>query len=245
MRAALGTKLPLEYEFLGAQDVKNIKEPVRAYHARLKPDAVLPVPSTVPKPAGPSHYSIGAAVIAALVIGVAAVFWFAPWKGADKLATAVEPTVSRLQDERTIAVVPFENVSGEPDQTYFSDGITDDLITDLTKISRLLVIDRDSSFAYRGGSRDIREVARELNVRYVLHGSVRRAGGFVRVNAQLTDAAAGHAVWAERYDGEMSNVFRLQDSITKDIVSALAVKLSPGERQTLARQDTNNLEAYE
>jgi len=150
------------------------------------------------------------------------------------------------RDEITsIAVLPFANLGASPDQQYFADGISDDLITDLTKISGLFVISRDSSFAYKGEPVDLPKVAEHLGVRYLIHGSVRRSGENIRINAQLTDARSGRQLWAERYDGQAKDIFRLQDQITQQIVSSLAVKLTDAERLRLVRKDTNSIAAYE
>ncbi len=160
-------------------------------------------------------------------------------------APAAEPAAPTppLPDKPSIAVLPFENMSGDPDQEYFSDGMTEDLITDISKLSGLLVIGRNSSFVYKGKSVDLRQVGRELGVRYVLEGSVRKAGNRVRINAQLIDAESGHHVWAERHDGTLDDIFALQDEITEKIVSALSVQLSAGEKDRLGSQYTANPEA--
>ncbi len=150
-----------------------------------------------------------------------------------------------LPDKPSIAVLPFDNMSGSAEQEYFADGMTEDLITDLAKISGLLVIARNSTFAYKGQSPDVREVARELGVRYVVEGSVRKAGGRIRINAQLIDAETGTHLWAERYDREATDVFDLQDEVRARIVTALRVKLTPAEEDRLARQLTDNAEAYD
>ena len=150
-----------------------------------------------------------------------------------------------LPENPSIAVLPFVNLSKDPDQEYFTDGMVDDLITDLSKISDLLVVSRDSIFTYKGKPAKVKQVAEELGVRYVLEGSVRRAGDEIRINAQLIDAMTGHHVWAERYDGSMKDVFALQDRITQKIVSALAVKLTGTEKQTIEEKGTNNVEAYD
>jgi TolB-like protein/Flp pilus assembly protein TadD len=136
-------------------------------------------------------------------------------------------------------------MSKDPDQEYFSDGMTEDLITDLSKISGLMVIARNSTFTYKGKPVKIKQVAEELGVRYVLEGSVRRAGSEIRINAQLVDALSGHHLWAERYDGKMDRIFALQDQITQKIVSALAVKLTGSEKQIIVQKGTNNVEAYD
>jgi TolB-like protein/Tfp pilus assembly protein PilF len=148
-------------------------------------------------------------------------------------------------DKPSIAVLAFENMSGDPEQEYFSDGIVEDIITDLSKFTGLFVIARNSSFAYKGTLPNLRDACRELGVRYVLEGSVRRVADRVRVTAQLIDGDSGGHVWAERYDRDLHDVFAVQDEVTRDIVSALALKLTPGERDRVRRRTTENLEAYE
>lgn len=150
-----------------------------------------------------------------------------------------------LPDKPSIAVLPFSNMSADPEQEYFSDGISEDIITDLSKLSGLFVIARNSSFAYKGQSPDVRRVAHELGVRHVLEGSVRRSGERVRINAQLIDATTGGHLWAERYDARLDDIFDLQDEITAQIVAALKITLTPSEQARSGRQPTGNLEAYD
>jgi TolB-like protein len=158
---------------------------------------------------------------------------------------SVERMAFPLPDKPSIAVLPFTNISEDPKQEYFADGMTDDLITDLSKISGLFVIARNSAFTYKGKPVKIRQVAEELGVRYVLEGSVRKAGDRVRINAQLIDATTGGHLWAERYDGEMGDVLTLQDRITGKIVAALAVKLTASQQEQIARKYTDNVAAYD
>jgi adenylate cyclase len=167
------------------------------------------------------------------------------WFDALRKAGIPENPPLKLPDKPSIAVLPFDNISGDPEQEYFSDGMTDDLITDLSKISGLFVIARNSSFKYKGQSVDVKKVSRELGVRYVLEGSVRKAENKLRINAQLIDATTGGHLWAERYDRDYKDIFALQDEIVQHIVSALAVKLTQGEKNQLARKYTDNLEAYD
>ena len=145
----------------------------------------------------------------------------------------------------SIAVLPFDNMSNDPEQEYFSDGITEDIITDLSKVAGLLVIARNSSFAYKGKTFDIRTVGRELGVRSVLEGSIRRAGNRVRITAQLINAATGGHMWAERYDRDLTDIFAVQDEVTRHIVEALKVKLTPVEAARIADMPTDNLEAHD
>ena len=151
----------------------------------------------------------------------------------------------KLPEKPSIAVLPFDNMSKNPEQEYFADGMTDDLITDLSRISGLFVIARNSTFQYKGKAVDVKKVSRELGIRYVLEGSVRKAGDKVRINAQLIDTTTGGHLWAERYDGQMNDIFSLQDKITQKIVAALAVKLNPGEKENIASKGTENIEAYD
>lgn len=148
-------------------------------------------------------------------------------------------------DKPSIAVLPFLNLSGDPEQEYFSDGMTEDLITDLSKLSGLFVISRNSVFLYKGKAVRPEQVSQELGVRYVLEGSVRKVGNRVRITAQLIDATTGYHLWAERYDRELQDIFAVQDEVTQKIVAALEVKLSAGEQERVKRPPTTNLEAYD
>src|SRR5262249_6091742 len=143
------------------------------------------------------------------------------------------------------AVLPFQNMSGDAAQEYFSDGMTEDLITGLSKVSGLFVIARNSVFLYKGKAVKPAQVSRDLGVRYVLEGSVRKEGNQVRITAQLIDATTGYHVWAERYDRNLKDVFALQDDVTGKIVTMLAVKLTAPEKARLARAPTGNVEAYD
>jgi adenylate cyclase len=145
----------------------------------------------------------------------------------------------------SIAVLPFTNMSGDPEQEYFSDGISEDIITDLSKIGGLLVISRNSSFSYKGRSVDVRAVGRDLGARSVLEGSIRRAGNRVRITAQLIDATNGAHLWADRYDRDLTDIFAVQDDVTRRIVHALKVTLSPAEKARLADSGTPNIDAYD
>jgi TolB-like protein/Flp pilus assembly protein TadD len=142
-------------------------------------------------------------------------------------------------------VLPFDNLSDDPKQEYFCDGMTEDLITDLSKISGMLVIARNSTFAYKGKPINIKQVAEELGVRYVLEGSVRKAESKVRITAQLIDAVTGYHIWADRYDGDLKDVFGLQDKVTRSIVTVLAVQLTAGDQERVARKGTDNSQAYD
>jgi adenylate cyclase len=149
-----------------------------------------------------------------------------------------------LPEEPSIAVLPFANISGDPEQEYFNDGLTEEIITALSKVHNMFVIARNSTFSYKDKPVKVQQVAEELGVRYVMEGSVRKAGDRVRITAQLIDALTGHHLWAERYDRDLEDIFALQDEITKNILTALEVKLTRGEDAHLWAGSTNNLEAY-
>ena len=167
--------------------------------------------------------------------------------GATPLAAAKSNAAKSEPNGATasIAILPFTNMSGDPEQEYFSDGITEDIITDLSKIAGLTVIARNSSFTYKGRSVDIRTVGRDLGVRSVLEGSIRRADKRVRITAQLVDAATGGHLWAERYDRDLTDIFEVQDDVTRRIVEALKVTLSPAENARLSAGGTSSTDAYD
>ena len=148
------------------------------------------------------------------------------------------------QRRQSVCVLPFINMSGEPEQEYFSDGITEDIITDLSKVSALSIVARNTAFAFKGQTVDVKEVAKTLEVTYVLEGSVRKAGNRVRITAQLIDGAAGDHVWADRYDRDLDDIFAIQDEISKAIVDALKIKLLPEEKKAIEQRGTNNVDAY-
>lgn len=239
---ALPHRLPYDCRPMGEQHLKGFDEPVRAYAVTVKTDAEIPSPESRASPS--YHKWIIVAVLAIVLIISGALVWLQTWKRVVEPASITQ-MAHPLRDRPSIAVLPFDNLSGDPELGYFADGMTDDLITDLSKLSGLFVIARNSTFAYKGLSIDIRDVGKELGARYVMEGSVRRAGDVVRINAQLIDADTGGHLWAERYDGSISNIFELQDNIMMKIVSELAVQLTAGERQRLAQQTTTNPQAYE
>jgi adenylate cyclase len=151
---------------------------------------------------------------------------------------------AHLQEKPSIAVLPFINMSGDPEQEYFSDGITEDIITDLSKVSGLFVVARNTAFTYKGKSAEVQEVAKRLGVNFILEGSVRKAGSRVRVTGQLIDGKTGGHMWADRYDRDLTDIFAIQDEITHAIVEQLKVKLLPQEKKNIAQTPTDNVEAY-
>jgi TolB-like protein/class 3 adenylate cyclase len=239
-------KVDIDLEDLGEIEVKNIARPVRAFRVVLDNKALALSTPIVELSPGPKRHRQPAAVFGLIVgiVGLVGIGWWQPWKpGAD--TEKIDVLVPLVADQPSIAVLPFDNLSGKPEQEYFADGMTEDIITDLSKMSGLFVIARNSSFAYKDTSKDLRVVGRELGVKYMLEGSVRRAGNQVRINAQLIDAVTGGHIWAERYDGKLEDVFALQDKVTQQIVAALSVELTAGEREEAARKETDNPKAYD
>jgi TolB-like protein/Flp pilus assembly protein TadD len=238
-------KLKLGYEYIGEHSVKNIAQPVRVYRVLTEPEDVGKVIGE--KLAPPKQrWKLALAVVMTLIVGAIAVtLWNTYFRLPSVEVASVEKMAFPLPDKPSIAVLPFDNLSDDPKQEYFCDGMTEDLITDLSKISGMLVIARNSTFAYKGKPIQIKQVAEELGVRYVLEGSVRKAENKVRITAQLIDAITGHHIWADRYDGNLKDVFGLQDKVTRSIVTVLAVQLTSGDEERVARKGTDNVQAYD
>ena len=245
VRTAIGKNLPVDYEFMGGRQVKNIAEPLKAYRARLKPGAVLPAPVSVSKGTTRSLHAIAIPVGVVVIIAVAAVLsWHRPWEPMVAPAS-VERMAFPLPDQPSIAVLPFDNLSGDDEQEYFVDAFTENIITALAKLPKLFVIARNSSFTYKGKAVNVTQVAEELGVQYVLEGSVQRSGDRLRVTAQLINALTGHHAWSEQYDRNMHDLFSVQDEITGQIVTAMEVNLTDGDAARLHRRDTDDPRAYE
>ena len=162
----------------------------------------------------------------------------------DSGAESSQPLLA-LPDKPSIAVLPFQNMSGDPEQEYFADGMVEDIISGLSRIGWLFVIARNSSFTYKGRTVDVKQVGRELGVRYVLEGAVRKAGGRVRITAQLIDALSGTHLWADRFDGALDDIFELQDEVASHVVGAIEPKLRTSEIERAIRKPTDSLDAYD
>jgi TolB-like protein len=240
-------KLELEFEDLGEHEVKNITTPVRVYRVLSHPGAaahrVVQAKTATAKKWRKAILTIAVILVIGTSVGVIVKYYYHP--SVERASIERMAYKLPLPDKPSIAVLPFTNIGDDPKQEYFADGMTDDLITDLSKISGLFVIARNSVFIYKGSPVKVKQVARELGVRYVLEGSVRKAGEKIRINAQLIDAPTEGHLWAERYDGNIGDVFTLQDKVTQKIVSALAVKLTKGEQERSARKETDNILAYD
>src|SRR5215469_8934685 len=239
-------KLDLNYRPLGSHRVKNIADPVRAYAVGL--------PATTPRPKKrwpAAAAAAGAAVLVAAGVVVWALHtgrgWELPWIGAASKPIEITSLAapSRLAGRPSLAVLPFENLSGDPGQDFFSDGIAEEIITALGRFSNLLVIAKSASFQFKGRNLAPGEIGRQLNARYLLDGSVRRAGDRVRVTAELSEAATGRNVWSQAYDAEFKDIFGVQDDISRRVVGAAAANLTRFERDRALAKPTESLAAYE
>ncbi|HVN94873.1 MAG TPA: tetratricopeptide repeat protein, partial [Syntrophorhabdaceae bacterium] len=225
--------------------VKNIKEPVRVYRILMEP-GVKEVTADKRDKRPWQRLALPLGVVLILVVAL-----FAVWRlhlrptAPPGEVVSTEKMAFPLPDKPSIAVLPFVNMSGDPEQEYFSDGITEDIITNLSKLSRIFVVSRNSTFLYKGKQVKIEEVAKDLGVSHVLEGSVRRASGRVRITAQLIDGKTGQHVWADKYDRELKDIFSVQDEVTRKVVSELAVALTTADTDRLPRKHTESFEAYD
>jgi adenylate cyclase len=194
----IGNKIDVAFEEMGAQELKNISTPVRAF--RMTPDRAPAAPSTAPLP---------------------------------------------LPDKPSIAVLPFDNLSGDPEQEYFADGLTEDIITELSRFQTFFVIARNSSFTYKGQSVNVGKIGQELGVAYVVEGSVRKVGNRFRITAQLVEAASGNHIWAERYDHDLTDMFDLQDEVTRSIVAAIPGRLASADLDRIKRKRPEDMAVYD
>jgi adenylate cyclase len=238
------SKLPYGYDFIGDQTVKNISKPVGAYRVLMDPRVTVAGKLEEEKLAPVRRMPILVGVVVVLVLAIAVGIWQFYMRRPSEKPASVEKMAYQLPDKPSIAVLPFSNLSGDPDQEYFSDGLTEEIIAALSSVPKLFVIARNSTFTYKGKPIKIQQVSEELGVQYVLEGSVRKGGDKVRITAQLIDALTGKHLWANRYDRNLSDIFAVQDEITKNIITAMQVELTEGEEVKAASKGTNNLEAY-
>jgi TolB-like protein len=238
------SKVEVGFAALGELPVKNMAERVRVYRTLMDPkDAGHTIDERI-APARSRRWPAAAAAAIVLLIAAGAAAWWRPWEPPIEPAS-IERMALPLPDKPSIAVLPFANMSDDPKQEYFADGITDDLITELSKVSGLFVISRNSTFVYKGKTVPPKQVSEELGVRYVLEGSVQRAGDQLRINAQLIDALDGGHAWADRFDGSLADVFAFQDKATNSIADALAIRLTAREQLAVSRQETRVPAAYD
>jgi adenylate cyclase len=243
-------KLTLRYEYLGKQKVKNIVGPVKVYRVMIEPETLVSVVSRW-KRAGVNYWKRVHPAFKILVALVAAanVVWqfyphLRPSRPPKEEVASKEKMAFPLPDKPSIAVLPFVNMSGDPKQEFFSDGITEDIITALSKLPGLFVIARNSTFTYKGKAVKVKQISEELGVQYVLEGSVQRSANRVRITAQLIDALTGRHIWAERYDRDLKDIFALQDEITINILRAMQVKITEGEQALHRDKGIRNLNCY-
>ncbi len=240
------SKLRVGFEDLGEQQVKNIPEPVRVYRVLIDPAEAGKLKAGKQPTASRRMWAAAAAAAILIIAAAGIVGWLRPWTSSEEIASALN-----LPSEPSIAVLPFANLNDDPDQDLFIDGLTNDIITDLSKFSTLFVIAANSTFRYKDKAVDVQEVGRDLGVRYVLEGSVQRAGDTLRINTQLIDATTGGHVWAERYDRPAEDLFAIQNEITRNVVGVIYPlaegrgKLQKAELERIARTPTGNLEAYD
>jgi adenylate cyclase len=239
----IGKKLSIGYEHLGEQTVKNIEKPVRTYKVLMEPEYAGKVIGEKRPKARSWRWAAALAGIVILVAGVFALWNF--YLRPDVEPASVEKMAFPLPDNPSIAVLPFVNLSGDPQQEFFSDGFTEHIISGLSRISHLFVIARTSTSNYKGKPVKVQQVAEDLGVRYVLEGSIQKTENRVRVEAQLIDAIKGHHLWAETYDRSLEDIFVLQDDITMKIITSLQVELTRGEYAKALGKGTQNIKALQ
>jgi len=236
-------KLKLGYEYIGEHAVKNIKDPVRAYKVLISPEDAGKLIGEEPKtPTG--KWIWPAVVVGTIILTLIGYQVYQKMSAPEFEPASVTEMAFPLPEKPSIAVLPFDNMSGDPEQEYFSDGITEDIITALSKTNELFVIARNSTFVYKDKPVNVKQVAEELGVRYVLEGNIRKTEDRVRITAQLIDATTGRHLWAENYDRDLKNIFALQDEITLKIVNALEIELTEGEQARMWGKKYKNLDIY-
>ncbi len=242
----VGNKINLGFEFQGEQRVKNIAQPVKMYRVLADGETNRKTAKTMSiKTRLARSWQWPAAALVVAIAGGAALSW-RPWDKPAIEPASTERAALPIPDKPSIAVLPFANLSADPQQAYFADGIAEDLMTGLSRLSGLFVIARHSAFTYKDQELDLRKVGSELGVRYIVEGSVQRTAERVRINIQLVDVGTLGHLWAEKYDGSMADIFALQDRVTRSVVDALALKLTAGEQRALAgRNETAVPQAYD
>jgi len=239
------SKLPYTYAYMGDRMVKNIAKPVAAYQVFTGAETTDSKTEPDTKRDAARQKAVLSGIVAVVVIALAAVLWQFHGRQPDKAPARVEKKATTGHGKPFIAVLPFDNMSDDPDQEYFSDGMTEEIITRLSTNPGIFVIARNSTFFYKGKGTPIQQIGRELNARYVVEGSVRKAGNRVRVTAQLINATNESHIWANTYDSELDDIFNLQDEIAQQIVAALNIKSREAEQARAWRVPTENLTAYD
>ena len=239
------TKLPLGYEYLGEQSVKNMPKPVGAYRVLMEPRVTVSGKAVDEKPTSKRRMSILIGAVAVLVLALSVGVWQFYVR-----RTVVEPAYEDkmaypLPDKPSIAVLPFVNISGDSEQEYFADAISENITTELSRFDQLFVIARQSAFVYKGSNKKANQISQELGVRYLLEGSVQRSDNQVRINAQLIDAISGEHLWSEKFDRNISNIFAIQDEITQTVANTLAEKIWQVSAKALTKKPLSNFNAWD
>ena len=240
-------KLGLEYEYLGEHEVKNISTPIRVYRVLSYPDSAAHRVITGEKTITGRKNKIIAISIASVLLIVAVIVGV--WKFTGE-SSSIEPASVKkmafpLPSKPSVAVLPFENFSNDPDMDKFIDGFTENIITMLSNVPELFVISRNSTFAYKGKPIKVQQVAEELGVQYVLEGSVQKSDDRIRVTVQFIDALEGHHLWADRFDQEPEDIFEIQDHIALEVCASLQVLIQEGEKARLVSSGTKNFRAWD
>ena len=243
---ALSKRMPFDLENLGEQILKGFDYSAQIYRVGIRPGESIPPPEESSQhDASPNTRRLIVAVVTIVLVVTGGTAYWLKSRMPQVDTASVERMVLPLPDKPSIAVLPFDNLSGDPEQEYFSDGITNDITTDLSKFSGLFVIASNSTFTYKGKPVKVQQVAEDLGVRYVLEGSVQRLGGQIRINAQLIDATSGRHLWAERYERDSKDLFAVQTEIIEMIVATLAFRVEEVERERVLHKDTESLAAYD
>jgi adenylate cyclase len=239
-------KLDLNIEDAGVHEVKNIADPLHVFRLRFdeKTEAIVaPIVATATKPSRP-RLAVAASILLALVLALGVAAWWQPWKTAPVMS-ASEDQNQFASGKPSIAVMAFDNLNNDPSQDYLSDGLSENILTALSRFSDFFVIARNSTFSYKDKPVEVQQIAQELGVRYIVQGSVQISGERLRANAQLIDATTGKHLWAEQYDRDLQDIFDVQDEITRTVASTLSTSINLAENDRLKYQPTDSLGAYE
>jgi adenylate cyclase len=239
-------RFPFEYASLGNHQVKGFDEAIRAYEVTLSDGKTIPPSQAISRQTvvkiSRNQFSGIAAIL--IIVALTILYWLKPWE-AQTEPLLVEQTALQQSGIPSIAVLPFTNISNNPEQEYFVDGITEDIITDLSRLSKLRVLARNTSFKYKGQIIDLKKIVNELGVSHILEGSIRRTGNNLRITSRLIDSISGESIWAERFDKQLDDVFKVQDDVTQSIVSSLSIKLTGRDKEVLAQPTTSSFAAYD
>jgi len=245
VQESISKRLPVEFNNLGKQALKGFDDSVNVFSVKLKPGEMISPPQSRSQTRLHQNFrkQYGLVIIVLIIIGVS--IYFAYKDGQQEDPASIDKMSLPIPDNPSIAVLPFANNSIDADQEYLGDGISGDIITDLSKIKGLTVIARNSSFNFRDKTTTVQEIGKNLGVSYILEGSIQKSGNRLRVTAQLVDAKTGHQLWAERFDHGLTDIFSLQDEITREIISALSIRLSVDEQKHLGGNVPTSFEAYD